>query len=123
MLEEILIAALPHFEFPRWENPFDLDYENKTFTATLTTEEMMIIRCYMISEWIGFQLASVELTRQKYTSSDFKLTSQAAHMKQLTSLRQEYITRGFHLQRLYCRRKKDDAGRYRSTFGQIMEPL
>ena len=28
MLEEILIAALPHFEFPRWEDPFDLDLED-----------------------------------------------------------------------------------------------
>ena len=25
MLEEILLAALPHFEFPRWAEPFDLD--------------------------------------------------------------------------------------------------
>ena len=49
LLEEILLAALPHFEFPR-KNLFDLNLDEKTFSATLTQEEMMIIRQYMISE-------------------------------------------------------------------------
>ena len=55
LLEEILIAAVPHFEFPRWANPFDLDYNNKCFTTCLTMEEKIIIRYYMISEWISYQ--------------------------------------------------------------------
>ena len=50
MLEEILIAALPHFEFPRWTNPFDLNLQEKTFSTKLTSTEMMIIRMYMIVE-------------------------------------------------------------------------
>jgi hypothetical protein len=123
MLEEILIAAMPNFEFPRWEDPFDLDLVNKEFTTLLTTEEKLIIRCYMISEWISFQLATIDLIRQKYSGSDFKFTSQAAHMKQLVSLKKEYESKGFHLQRVYCRRAKDKNGRYRSTFGKIMEPI
>lgn len=49
LLEEILLAALPHFEFPR-KNIFDLDLNLKTFSDVLTQEEMMIIRQYMISE-------------------------------------------------------------------------
>lgn len=49
ILEEILMAALPHFEFPR-KDIFDLDLNAKTFKTTLTQEEMMIIRQYMISE-------------------------------------------------------------------------
>jgi hypothetical protein len=49
LLEEILLAALPHFEFPR-KNLFDLNLDEKTFSTTLTQEEMMIIRQYMISE-------------------------------------------------------------------------
>lgn len=49
LLEEILMAAIPHFEFPR-KNVFDLDLEEKTFTTQLTQEEMMILRQYMISE-------------------------------------------------------------------------
>ena len=49
LLEEILMAAIPHFEFPR-KNVFDIDLEEKTFTTQLTQEEMMILRQYMISE-------------------------------------------------------------------------
>lgn len=123
MLQEILIAAVPRFEFPRWEDPFDLDLENEKFTAKLSTEEKMIIRNYMISEWISFQLANVDLIRQKYSGSDFSFTSQASHMKQLIALKREYENQAFHLQRVYCRRKPDKKGVMRSTFGQIMEPI
>lgn len=44
-------------------------------------------------------------------------------MKQLIALKESYEQRGFHQQRLYCRRKPDNTGRLRSTFGQIMEPV
>ena len=121
MLEEILIAALPHFEFPRWKDPFLLDLKAKTFSSVLTTTEMIILRYYMIIEWLSFQLATVELIRQKYSGSDFKFTSQASHLKQLVALRQDYERKAFHLQRIYCRREMDENGRVRSTFYKIME--
>lgn len=69
MLQEILVAAVPKFEFPRWKDPFDLDFTNKCFSAKLTTEEMLILRGYMTVEWLGFQLANVDLIRQKYSGS------------------------------------------------------
>lgn len=51
LLEEILLAALPHFEFPLGKNLFDtVDLENKTFGVKLNLEEKMILRQYMISE-------------------------------------------------------------------------
>jgi hypothetical protein len=56
----------------------------------------------------------------KYSGSDFKMTSQANHMSKLKELRKEYERIGFHLQRLYKRRKTDATGRVRSTFGSIM---
>ena len=120
LLEEILLASLSHFEFPR-KNIFDLDLINKNFSAKLTEEEMMIIRQYMISEWIGYQLANIDLVKQKYSGSDFKFTSQASHMKQLITLKKEYETKGFHLQRLYNRRKKLRTGGYGSTFARVMD--
>lgn len=123
MLEEILMAALPHFEFPRFDI-FNVDPILQTFPCVLSVEEKMIIRQYMISEWIGFQLATVENIRQKYSGSDFKFTSQASHMKQLITMKKEYETKGFHLQRLYNRRKLSaDGTGYRSTFAKIMEPI
>jgi len=75
----------------------------------------------MIVEWVGQQLASIENTRMKYSGSDFKFTSQANHMQKLLQMKKDYEREGFHLQRLYKRRKKDEAGIYRSTFGSIMQ--
>lgn len=120
--EEILLAALPHFEFPR-KDIFDVDILTQRFTVQLTLEEKMIIRQYMISEWLGYQLANVDLVRQKYSGSDFKFTSQASHMKQLITMKKDYETKGFHLQRLYKRRKRKEDGAYGSTFAQIMEKV
>lgn len=50
MLDEILMAALPWFEFPRNKNLLDIDTDSREFYDDLTTEEMMIIRQYMIVE-------------------------------------------------------------------------
>lgn len=118
--EEILLAALPHFEFPK-KDIFSVDLLTQRFTVRLSLEEMMIIRQYMISEWLGYQLANVDLVRQKYSGSDFSFTSQASHMKQLLTMKKEYETKGFHLQRLYKRRKRKESGEFVSTFAQIME--
>jgi hypothetical protein len=74
----------------------------------------------MIVEWLGQQLATIELIRMKYSGSDFKFTSQANHMHKLKDLQKEYERKGFHLQRLYKRRKTDSKGIMRSTFGDIM---
>ena len=123
ILEELLLAALPYFEFPRNAELLDVDLQRKQFRCKLTVEEMRIIRSYMVVEWINYQLASIENVRQKYSGSDFKFTSQASHIDKLIKLRDTYVTEGYHLQRLYCRRKvSDTTGGYVSTFTRIMEP-
>ena len=119
MLFDLFKASLHWFEFPR----FDLYAYNEElgmYMCDLTQEEINIISTYMIVEWIGQQLASVELIRLKYSGNDFKFTSQANHMHKLTNLKKEYERQGFHLQRLYKRRKADSNGIMRSTFGSIM---
>ena len=113
-------SALPWFEFPRFD-PYDYDATLETYRVALTREEIDIIATYMIVEWCGQQLASVELTRMKYSGSDFKFTSQANHMHKLNAMKKEYERIGFHLQRLYKRRKADNNGILRSTFGSIMD--
>ena len=95
--------------------------EENCFIYKLTQEEINILSTYMIVEWIGIQLASIENTRMKYGDSNFKFTSQANHMQKLLQLKKDYQREGFHLQRLYKRRKKDCNGIYRSTFGKIMQ--
>lgn len=118
MLTELFTSALHWFEFPRVDI---YNYEGEEYKIDLSNEEINIIATYMVVEWIGQQLASVELTRLKYSGSDFKFTSQANHMLKLTNLQQEYERKGFHLQRLYKRRKADDKGIMKSTFGSIMD--
>ena len=120
MLNNLFESALHWFEFPR----FDLYSYNLIlgeYNVDLTQEEINIIATYMIVEWMGQQLATVELIRMKYSGSDFKFTSQANHIHKLTNLKKEYERKGFHLQRLYKRRKVDNKGRMKSTFGSIME--
>lgn len=122
MLFKLFEGALPRFEFPR-KNIFDYDVEAGRYNIQLSREEIDIIATYMIDEWIGYQLASVENTRMKYSGSDFKFTSQANHMQKLLQLKKDYERLGFHLQRLYKRRIQDDKGIFRSTMGQIMQPI
>ena len=116
---DIFENSLHWFEFPR-VNIYDYNLEFEEYNIELTKEEINIIATYMIVEWIGQQLASIELIRMKYSGSDFKFTSQANHMHKLTNLQKEYERKGFHLQRLYKRRKADKYGIMRSTFGSIM---
>ena len=129
VLQELLISALPKFEFPRQDlsyADFEIEEEGeqtteKAFINLLTQEEINIISTYMIVEWIGQQLASVENVRMKYSGADFKFTSQANHMQKLVQLKKEYEREGFHLQRLYKRRKVNDKGVYCSTLNTIMQ--
>ena len=119
MVQELLLSALSWFEFPRVDiNDYDL--AAGCFNVALSLDEINIISTYMVKEWLGQQLASVENTRMKYSGSDFKFTSQANHMAKLKNLVETYKQEGFHLQRLYKRRKKDVNGIYRSTMGEIM---
>lgn len=142
ILEDLLMSAIHRFEFPRKNlNDYELFgledsgiyngaesnyqdailyiYGEGKFNSILTDEEINILATYMVVEWIGYQLASIENTRQKYSSSDFSFTSQANHMQKLVTVRKEYEREGFHLQRLYKRRAPDENGIMRSTFGSI----
>ena len=143
MLEELLLSAIQKFEFPRFDiTNYETSYFDKEvdysgvdsnnidtyafvyggghFNVELTQEEINILATYMVVEWLGQQLASVENTRMKYSGSDFKFTSQANHMAKILTLKQDYEREGFHLQRLYKRRKRDEDGIMRSTFDSIM---
>ena len=142
LLRELLISAIPKFEFPRQSLEYKLDQGQQihvvdgddiktetlddkgwTFTHPLNLEEINILATYMIVEWLGQQLASVENVRMKYSGPDFKFTSQANHMQKLLQMKKDYEREGFHLQRLYKRRIKDINGIYHSTMPKIMEPM
>lgn len=122
LLKEIFLNSLHNFEFPRVDL-YNYNEDLEEYNIYLSAEEQNIIATYMIVEWLSQQLASVENVRMKYSGSDFKFTSQANHMAKIQAMKKDYERRGFHLQRLYKRRKADDNGIMRSTFGSIMEPI
>lgn len=121
LLHELLIDALHWFEFPR-QDIYNYNAEAECYNIALSTEEQNIIATYMVVEWLGQQLASIENTRMKYSGADFKFTSQANHMSKVQSLKKHYEQIGFHLQRLYKRRLADKEGIMKTTMHTIMEP-
>lgn len=144
MLEELLETAVNKFEFPKQTLDYEVGFDEETtysgaesdhkevplyiyssghFLNDLTNEEINILSTYMIVEWIGQQLASVDNMRMKFTGSDFKMSSQANHMAKLLQIKKDYEREGFHLQRLYKRRSINKEGRVVSTMDIIMAPL
>lgn len=93
--------------------------EQSSFAAELTDEEINILALLMMCAWVNRQVASIENTRMKFTSSDFKMTSQANHLSKLMNLLTEVQRQSFHMQRLYKRRKITEDGTYASNWSSL----
>lgn len=120
-MENILIDAIPGFEFPRFPL-YDFDVDSQTFGSHLTSEEINILAILMYNTWLQRQVASIEQTRMKYSGSDFKMTSQANHLAKLIELKKEAERQDRHMQRLYKRRKLiDNKGSIKSNWSTLME--
>ena len=138
-LQNLLLEAIPGFEFPRKR----LDYvisvstdgdgfqvpsiegtvfvDNSFFVEELSTEEIDILAILMMNGWLQRQVTSIEVTRMKYSGTDFKMTSQANHLSKLLSLQKEIQRQSHHNQRLYKRRKTDKDGYIRSNWSVFRE--
>ena len=127
-LRNLLIDAIPGFEFPRVnlleytiieaENALE---EESSFAAELSSEEINILAILMMIGWTQRQVTSIENTRMKYSSSDFKFTSQANHLAKLLTLLKETQRQSHHMQRLYKRRRTDEYGRYESNWSILRD--
>ena len=73
-MKNILIDAIPGFEFPRF-SLYDYDLNLESYNTHLTSEEINILALLMYNTWLQRQVASIENTRMKYSGSDFKMTS------------------------------------------------
>ena len=91
------------------------------FILDLSDEEINILALLMEEGWINRQIASIEVTRMKYSGSDFKMTSQANHLSKLLSLKNEIRRMGFHMQRLYKRRRYSSSGQIESNWSVLRE--
>lgn len=91
--------------------------ERSYFAADLTAEEVNILAYLMLEGWLQRQISSIEVTRMKYSTSDWKMTSQANQLSKLLALQERIKTQTFHLQRLYKRRRiSAETGKYESNW-------
>lgn len=142
-LQNLLINAIPGFEFPRKkleyeiltrelndesvnvtgfvvENADGTKFEDaSSFGEVLTLEEVNILAILMMEGWLQRQVTTIELVRQKYSGTDFKFTSQAAHLAKLLALLAEVQRQSLHMQRLYKRRKTGDDGYIKSNWSSL----
>ena len=139
-LRNLLIDAIPCFEFPRKKLDYSIEtnypveigeidfvlnedtgeVENSTFHSDLTDEEINILAIIMVNSWLQRQITTIENIRMKYSGSDFKMTSQANHLAKLLTLQTEIQRQSHHMQRLYKRRKLTDGG-YKSNWSVLRE--
>lgn len=89
LIDEIILLnmAISNFEFPKIS--LVKSDSTKLFTETLTNDEIQIIALLMVSEWIKRQVNNINLIKQFLSSKDFKMTSQAEHLKNLLLLKNE----------------------------------
>lgn len=119
-LKNILKISLTRFEYPKvkiydYDENAVVKLENGEeslgrFNCILNQEEINILGELMVIEWISRQILTVDNTRMKYGSSDFKFTSQANHLGKMLKLKESTQLENKHAQRLYGRRKRNEEG-------------
>lgn len=86
VLETYLKKAITRFKKCR-QDLNDRDDTQKIFNADLTDEEKNILSHLMIVEYLTPQLLVAELLRQTLNTREFRLFSQANHIKEVRGLR------------------------------------
>lgn len=114
----LLMSSVPLFEFPNQV----LTFNESQFTQDLTLEEINILAMGMNQIWLQRQITSIEVTRQKFSGPDFKLTSQSSHLQRLMALINQTKEEHRKLQMLYSRRRIKD-GKYESTFDLFVKRI
>jgi hypothetical protein len=87
-LTKLLNSAIVQFDFPKVDI-FDKDDDLRQFNVDLSIHEIEILSNLMKLEWIKRQMNSVNLLKQMIGDKDFRLTSQANHLKVLIDLKME----------------------------------
>ena len=123
ILDSLFFDSLSEFTYPRFHiNDYDVEAETEAvdkdgqpilkgaFKEVLTNEEQDIIAEIMLLNWIRRQLYDTRIIRMRYSTSDFKQTSQAAHMQRLNAIVADQQRRIRQKLNLYSKRKIDKDG-------------
>jgi hypothetical protein len=85
---KLLNSAIVQFQFPK-VNILDKDDDLQQFNVDLSIYEIEILANLMKLEWTKRQINSTNLMKQMIGDKDFRLTSQANHLKVLLDLKNE----------------------------------
>ncbi|WEG18505.1 hypothetical protein PQ478_08485 [Alkalihalophilus pseudofirmus] len=88
-LEGWLMSAIPHFLFCR-KDLYSNDTVLKQFNEKLDGLEIEILSILMLIEYLSPKLNTDELVQQSMSSKDYKLYSQANHIREIRELRDNY---------------------------------
>ena len=88
ILKGYLIKAAINFK--KSNTDLSRNDDTEVFTNDLTEEEQFILSQYMVMFWMIQQIYNINLLRQRMSSKDFKLTSQAQHLETLLKLKKEH---------------------------------
>lgn len=146
MLEKMLMQAVSMFKWPRFPKyAFDrnvptmvgeskkLDENGQEvveevilskgcWTIQLTLEEIDILSDLMMIKWMDTQLFSANNTKMRYSSADFKFTSQANHISKLSALKKDLEQSVKSKQFMYKRQKIDKFGNVTANYGGLSTP-
>lgn len=125
---DFLRKSIPMYEFPKAPIKVRMNEDDEpVFNRNLTDEEINILAYGMLQAWLQRQMTTIELVRQKFSGVDFKLTSQASHLKTIMTLFQNTKDEHRRLQMLESRREEVSDGRggtkYRSTFDLFVKKM
>ncbi|MWV44967.1 hypothetical protein GRF59_15195 [Paenibacillus sp. HJL G12] len=80
-----LLNSIPRFKKCRQ----DLSKrDSESFDEALNDEDILILGTLMVVEYLNPLIISIENLKQFMSSKDFSMTSQAAHLKQLSDIRE-----------------------------------
>ena len=119
--ENIPTEEVTSDDFVLLESDSTSTVEHSSFNVELSSEEINILAILMMTAWLQRQISSIELTRMKYSGTDFKMTSQANHLAKLLNLLAESQRQSHHMQRLYKRRKTNSLGNISSNWSVLRE--
>lgn len=115
-LIDLLNSAIVNFDYPKTDI-YSKDDQLQTFSEELSIFEIEILANLMTLEWIKRQIKSIYVIKQAMTDSDFKLTSQANHLKMLLELKKVTESDIEKLQNKYSYRTKNHQANFEGLAG------
>jgi len=76
-------------KFKKCSKVSDRDENLRQYNQTLTDEEIEILANLMVIEWLRPKINSIELLKQSMSTKDFRIYSQANHLKELQQLKKD----------------------------------